>query len=119
MSNSTKTNPNDDPSTYPLLGRMMLWTDKKKNVDWIVRGLYAICTALFLADFVYYKKVYLGMEKIPGFYAMYGFFMCAALVICARGMRVFLKRDEEFYAPHDVESEEFPDDQLEKVDYNA
>ena len=109
----------DDPSTYPALGRAMMWVEDKKNVNRIVYGLYILCAGLFLADFIYHKHVYLKIEYVPGFYALYGFFMCAALVICARGMRVFLMRDEDYYAPHDVESEAFPEDQLERDDHNG
>ena len=45
--------------------------------------------------------------------------MCAALVICAKAMRLVLKRPEDYYAPKDVESEAYPEDQLEKVDHDA
>lgn len=108
----------DDPTRYPALGRALMFLDNPKNVNRIVWGLYILCAALFAADFLYYKKVYLSIEKIPGFYALYGFFMCAALVICAKGMRFFLKRREDFYAPRDVESETWPEDQLGKESVN-
>lgn len=105
----------EDTSRLPLLGRMFLWADSPKAVNRLVYAIYAICAALFLADFFYHKHVYLDAESIPGFYAIYGFVMCALLVICAKGMRLFLKRDEDYYAPYDVESEDYPEDQLEKV----
>ena len=111
-------NRQEDTSTFPLLGRSLMWLDNMRNVDRVVYALYAVCAALFAADFLYHKHVYLTAEKFPGFYALYGFFMCAMLVICARGMRVFLKRNEDYYAPKDVESEEFPEDQLGKVDHH-
>ncbi|MEM9330028.1 MAG: hypothetical protein AAGA53_01805 [Pseudomonadota bacterium] len=101
-----------NPSTLPWLGRKLLWLDNMKNVDRIVYGLYGLCTVLFLADFFYKKKSYLDLEDLPGFYALYGFIMCAALVICARGMRIFLMRSEEYYAPDDVESEAHPEHDL-------
>lgn len=103
-----------DPNKLPWLGRKLLWLDNMKNVDRIVYTLYFVCAALFLADFFYKKKTYLDLEDIPGFYAIYGFIMCAALVVCARGMRLFLMRDETYYAPNDVESEDYPEDQLER-----
>ena len=111
--------PKDNPETYPRLGQMMFWVDEKKNVDRIVYALYTICALLFAADFLYDKHVELQIEKIPGFYALYGFFMCAALVICAKGLRVLLKRPEDYYAPHDTQSEEYPEDQLERIDHDA
>ncbi len=110
---------NEDTSTFPALGRLFLWVDNPRNVNRFVIGLYVACAALFLADFFYHKHVYLAIEEFPGFYALYGFFMCAALVICAKGLRVILKRPEEYYQPHDVESEEHPEDQLEKVNHDG
>jgi hypothetical protein len=103
-----------DPAKLPWLGRKLLFLDDMRNVERIVYGLYGLCTLLFLADFFYYKKTYVVVEKFPGFYAIYGFVMCALLVICARGMRVVLKRDETFYAPHDVESEPYPEKGLDR-----
>lgn len=107
---------NDDPTRYPALGRSLLFLEKKENVDRVVYGLYILCAGLFVADFIYYKHVYLGIEEFPGFYALYGFVMCAMLVICAKAMRLVLKRPESYYAPEDVESEDYPEEQLERVD---
>lgn len=104
----------EDTSTYPALGRWLMFVDNPRNVDRIVYSLYALCAALFLADFVYDKHVYLDIEKVPGFYALYGFIMCAGLVICARMLRVVLMRPEDYYAPYDVESEDYPEDGLDK-----
>lgn len=105
-------NKKDNPEKLPLLGRKLLWLDNMKNVEKIVYSLYFVCAALFLADFFYKKKTYLDLEDVPGFYAIYGFAMCAALVVCARGMRLFLMRDETYYAPKDVESEQHPEADL-------
>lgn len=111
--------PEEDTSRFPLLARMFLWTDDRRAVDRFVYGLFAVCAGLFLADFFYDKHVYLTAEKIPGFYALYGFVMCGALVFCAKGLRRFVKRDEDYYAPHGVESESYPEDQLGKADHDA
>ena len=110
--------PNDDPKKFPWLGRKLLWLDNMRNVDRIVYTLYFTCAVLFLADFFYKKKTYLDLEDVPGFYAIYGFIMCAALVICARGMRVILMRNESFYAPDDVESEDYPEEGLDRETVN-
>ena len=109
----------EDTSKFLALGQKLLWLDSKKNVDLVVRGLYLLCAGLFAADFFYAKHVELGIEKIPGFYAIYGFVMCAALVICAKGLRVFLMRPEDYYAPRDVDSEDYPAEQLERIDHDA
>ena len=80
---------NADPKSY--------WLDNPRNVDKIVWALVAVCIALFLADFFYHKHVHFGFEHWFGFYALYGFIMCVALVVAAKMMRVFLKRDEDYY----------------------
>ena len=108
-----------DPSKLPALGRAFLWADNKKSVTRVVYGLYTLCALLFVADFFYHKHTTFGIENIPGFYAIYGFVMCAALVICAKAMRKFLKRPEDFYAPHDIESEDYPESGLERIDHDA
>ncbi len=109
----------DDAENLPWLGRKLLWLDKKKNVDRIVYGLYFACAILFAADFMYKKYVLVAVESIPGFYGLYGFFMAIVLVLCAKVMRVFLMRPEDYYAPNDVESEDYPEDQLERLDNNG
>lgn len=111
--------PNDNPDKFPPLGRALLWVDRPGNVDKIAYTLYAVCAVLFLADFFYHKHSYFAVEDVPGFYGMYGFFLSSGLVICAKGMRLFLKRPEDYYAPKDVDSEPYPEDQLAKVDYDA
>lgn len=116
---SADKNNKTDPSKLPWLGRKLLWLDDIKNVDRIVFGLYGLCAVLFLADFFYKKKTYLDLEDVPGFYAIYGFIMCAALVVCARAMRTFLMRDETYYAPKDVESEAYPEHDMQREDLDA
>ncbi len=103
-----------DPAKLPALGRAMLFLDKKKNVDRIVYGLYAVCALLVIADIAYKKKTYFSIEYFFGFYGWYGFIMCALLVVCAKAMRRVLMRDETYYAPYDVESEDYPEDQLDR-----
>lgn len=103
-----------DPAKLPALGRAMLFLDKKKNVDRIVYGLYAVCALLVIADIAYKKKTYFSIEYVFGFYGWYGFVMCALLVVCAKGLRRVLMRDESYYAPYDVEAEDYPEDQLDR-----
>ncbi len=109
---------NDDPSKFSPLARAFLWTDDPKKVKRLVNTIYVLCAVLFFADFFYAKHPYFAMERVPGFYALYGFIMCAALVVCAKVMRLILMRPENYYAPHDVESEDYPEDQLERINHD-
>ena len=104
----------ENTENYPALGRWMMWLEKPGAVDRIVLGLYIVCALLFLADFTYYKKVYFETERFPAFYALYGFFMCAGLVIASKMMRRVLMRDEDFYHPRDTQAEDHPDHDLAK-----
>jgi hypothetical protein len=109
----------EDASGYPALGRALMWVDAPGNGKKIVYSLYAVCTALFFADFFYKKKTLVEIEYVPGFYAIYGFVMCAALVICAKWMRLIVKRPEDFYGDMAIDTEAYPEDQLERKRYDA
>lgn len=109
----------DDPARYPPLGRALMWVDEPGNGKKIVYSLYAVCAALFLADFFYKKKALVDIEYVPGFYAIYGFVMCAALVICAKWMRLIVKGPEDLYGDKSIDTESYPEDQLERLDYDA
>lgn len=71
--------------------------DKPKNIKLIINGFYVICAILVLLDFVVHRHIYLDFEKIPAFYAIYGFVACVVLVVLAKLMRIGLMRDEEYY----------------------
>ena len=76
------------------------WLDDKRNVNKIVYGLYAICTVVGLADLFPYKHhLHFGFEYWPGFYSIYGFVSCVALVLAATQLRKILMRDEDYYDP--------------------
>ena len=73
------------------------WLDEPGNVKKIIWALFAVCTALFLADAFYHKHSHFEAENFFGFYAIFGFVVCVALVLAAKGMRVFLMRSEDYY----------------------
>ncbi len=71
--------------------------DKPKNVQRLLRGFYAVCVILFLVDFVVHRHIYQEWEKLPAFYAIYGFVACVLLVLVAKEMRKVLMRKEDYY----------------------
>jgi len=75
--------------------------DKPRNVQRLMRGFYAICAVLVLADFVVHRHISTALEKIPAFYALYGFIACVVLVVIAKEMRKVLMRDEDYYEHRD------------------
>ncbi|GAA0858214.1 hypothetical protein [Aliiglaciecola litoralis] len=77
--------------------------DKERNVTIILRVFYALCALLVILDFVVHRHIYTDFEKIPAFYAIYGFVACVVLVVIAKEMRKFLMRDEDYYEPTEAE----------------
>jgi hypothetical protein len=71
--------------------------DKPENVQKMLKVFYVLCGLLVVADFVVHRHIYHDWEKIPAFYAIYGFVGCVVLVLIAREMRKFLMRGEDYY----------------------
>ena len=71
--------------------------DRPENVERLLKGFYAICIILVLADFVLHRHIGFGWEKIPAFYALYGFAACVVLVVIAKKMRNVVMRKEDYY----------------------
>ena len=43
------------------------------------------------------KPGHFSVEEWPGFFAVFGFVACVGLAVVARGLRVLLKRREDYY----------------------
>lgn len=110
---------NDNPADYPALGRLMTWVDRPGSANKIFWALAVACGLLFLADFTYEKHGHFEVEHYPGFFGIYGFVMFTALILAAKTLRYFIKRPEDYYGDKAIDREEYPADQLEKVDRDA
>jgi len=71
--------------------------DEPENVKRVLYFLYGCCLLLFALDFVIHRHVMHNWENLWGFYPLYGFVGCAALVFIATWMRTFLMRPEDYY----------------------
>lgn len=71
--------------------------DKPRNISIIMYSFYALCIILVALEFVVHRHIYLSFEKIPAFYAIYGFVACVVLVVVAKLMRLVVMRDEHYY----------------------
>lgn len=71
--------------------------DRPENVKRLLRGFYAICVLLVVIDFVVHRHIGFAWEKIPAFYALYGFVACVLLVVLAKMMRHVVMRKEDYY----------------------
>ena len=109
----------DNPATYPALGRLFMWVDKPGSATKIYYILIAICVGLFLLDFTYHKHGHFAVENVPGFYGIYGFVMFTGLILAAKALRFFIKRREDYYGDRAIDREDYPEEGLDKVDYDA
>ncbi|MES9993010.1 MAG: hypothetical protein ABW098_13715 [Candidatus Thiodiazotropha sp.] len=71
--------------------------DDPRNVDRLLRVFYAICVLLVIVDFFVHRHIEMWWEKMPAFYALYGFVACVVLVIAAKKMRTVVMRKEDYY----------------------
>jgi hypothetical protein len=82
---------------HPTGQERKYWLDKPKNVLVVVRSLYVLCAAVFLLDFTGLRHAEAWYEGWPGFYPLYGFIGCTALVLIAKELRKILMRGEDYY----------------------
>ena len=73
------------------------WADRAENRKLIRRVLYVACALLLVADFVVHRHISTDIERVPAFYALYGFAALVGVVMAAKGLRLLVKRDEEYY----------------------
>ena len=74
------------------------WLDDRRNVKKVIRTLYAVCALVALADLLPYKHhLHFDFEYWPGFYSIFGFVACVALVLAATQLRKVLMRGEDYY----------------------
>ena len=71
--------------------------DDPGNVKHLLRAIYVICAVLVSLDLLSLRYGLHPWESLPGFYALYGFIGCSALVLIARKLRKFLIRKEDYY----------------------
>ena len=94
------------PDDMPWLSRKLLWVDKPGSSKRILIALGAICVMLALADFAYHKHAYFHVEEIPFIYAIYGFVSYASVIFLAKGLRLIIRRPEDYYAQDSTEVED-------------
>jgi hypothetical protein len=81
--------------------------DRPQTIKWILRIFYSICVLLVIVDFIVHRHIETAIEKVPAFYAIYGFVACVILVLIATEMRKVLMRDEHYY--DDVQEDQTED----------
>lgn len=73
------------------------WADRPRNKRLIRIALYAVCAALLLAELLIHRHAENRVEAVPTIYALYGFAALILAVTVAKGLRLLLKRDQDYY----------------------
>lgn len=73
------------------------WLDRPENVRKIYVGLWIFGLAWVIPDFFLHKHEQVSFAATLGFYAVFGFVACVALVLTAKGLRRLLMRSEDYY----------------------
>lgn len=71
--------------------------DQPENINFLLRIFYMLCGLLVVVEIFYHRHVSHSWEGFFGFYAIYGFVACVALVLIAAQLRKLLMRDEQYY----------------------
>ena len=71
--------------------------DKPKNVRRFLLIFYTSLIALLLVDPFIHKHGEFEWENMPAFFAAYGFFSCVLLIFVAKILRLWVRREENYY----------------------
>lgn len=104
---------------YPMLGNWFSWVDKPGSSQKIFYILIFLCIASFGLEYTYEKHAYFEIESYKGFYAVYGFIVFSALIFIATLLRRIIKVRENFYLDKSIDSETYPEDQIQRIDHNV
>lgn len=58
---------------------------------------FGACALLVVADFIVHRHMEHSLERVPAFYALYGFVGVAGLIMAAKGLRRIVMRGEDYY----------------------
>lgn len=74
------------------------WLDHPGNVRKLKIAFYIVLGLLVLPDFFVHKHVlFFPFEAWPGFYAVFGFVSCVAIILVSKLLGFWLKRKEDYY----------------------
>jgi protein-S-isoprenylcysteine O-methyltransferase Ste14 len=78
-------------------GERTYWLDDPANVNRLVYAFYGLCALALVIDPLVPKHGPFSIEHYWGFYGLFGFVACVALVLIAKELRKLLMRAEDYY----------------------
>lgn len=73
------------------------WLTRPETIRKLWIGGIALLAVLVVAGLFVEGHPHFGIDGIPAFNAWFGFLACAAMVVGAKGLGVFLKRKDTYY----------------------
>jgi hypothetical protein len=86
-----------DQRSEPRPGERVYWLDLPSNVNRLVYWFYGLCGLALVIDPWVTKHGPYSIEHWWGFYGLFGFVACVALVLIAKELRKILMRSEDYY----------------------
>lgn len=83
------------------MNRKEHWLDQPRNVQRLWRGFLVVLALTVVAGFFVPLHPHFDVESLPGFNAWYGFAVCAAMIVAAKGLALLLKRPDTYYGQRD------------------
>lgn len=80
--------------------------DNPRNVQVVLYTLYISCGILLLLDFIIHRHTMHRWEGLLGFYSIYGFIGCTAIVIGSKWLRALMEREEDYYTRDELSQTE-------------
>jgi hypothetical protein len=73
------------------------WLTRPQTIRnlWIVFGV--VLAAVVVAELFVTPEVHFAIERVFGFYALFGFASCAVLIVVAKVLGLLLKRPDTYY----------------------
>lgn len=107
----------DNNQSLSSLAKRFLWADSNSAVERVIFWLGVLCVVLFVLDFIVHRHAYAPGEGLPGFYAIVGFVAFTLIVLGASQLRRLILRKEDYYSPNSVDSELYPENELERLNH--
>ena len=80
-----------DPDKTPA------WYERPENQNLLWYALLIVAGALTISEFFYEHHPHFGIDGLPEFYELFGFFAFIFIVFAGKLLRVFIMRDENYY----------------------
>ncbi len=73
------------------------WLVRPQTIRWLWTGFSVVLALIVVLQSVIKVKGYFGIDAWIGFGAVFGFLSCVGMVLVAKGLGRYLKREENFY----------------------